>query len=1006
MVKQKFKKQQFQEDAVNAVCDIFEGQGKDNFQYILGKKQGELLKYVGFSDVDSNIYAWKNADISLSEEIILKNVQKIQKNNDLKQNPKLEGLNFTVEMETGTGKTYAYINTIFELYKRYGWNKFLIVVPSIAIREGVAQSFKDMEDHFATLYGKKIRYFIFDSSKPSQLEGFATSSGINVMIINNHAFNKTETNNMYKLGERGIKLIDYIRGTNPIIIIDEPQSVEGKQTKSALKDFNSLFTLRYSATPKEEYNMVYRLDAVDAFRKRLVKKIHVKGIDIKGTTATHSYLYLEGIDVSKDHYPKARIEMEIKQKDNVVKKTVKLSQGYDLFTISNNLPEYKGFKVSEINANTNIITFTNGVRLFSGEVSGEINEEHKRRIQIRETIRSHLNKESNLYEKGIKVLSLFFIDEVKNYREYDEQGNQQDGKFAKIFEEEYTDLVEEYKNKPEFKKYLEKIPKEKTHEGYFSIDKKGHLTNPDEKGRGENKSCDDVSAYDLIMKRKGLLLDLKEPTRFIFSHSALREGWDNPNVFQICVLRNTDPKEVRTRQEVGRGLRLCVNQDGDRIDEEFEGLDFTQANILTIIANDSYEDFVKGLQQEFSKNIKDRPSKLTKEFLLKNKLGDTRISDEIATKICNDFLKNGYVDDFGALTDKYHSDLEQNNVQIREELKPKLDQIIEAVKQLYDNTIKIVNEDDTNKIRNKINQTNFNHPEFKKFWEKINSKSTYTVDFDTAVLIKNSVGKIDQNLHVVKIMAEIKSGEMATTGLELEKLRSNKAFGNEATKTENVKSIISKRYSSDLIERIVSETFLKRQTVIDILTKISKDKFDKFKENPEDFVIQISKLINDEKAEIIYDNIIYHKTEEKIPLDIFEKGIFSNGAYIDTDAANRYIYEFLVCESKNELQFALNIDKAAEVIVFAKLPKNHYIIYTPIGGFGPDWMIVFDKNKVKYAYFVAETKGSKRELDQRGVERIKIECAKKHFYAISDDKVKFDVVSSWDDLKKIVEFIH
>ena len=998
MVKQKFKKQQFQEDAVNAICDVFEGQGKDNLLYILGKKQGGLSKHL-----DSNIYAWKNADIGVSNEIILKNLHKIQKRNYLKQNSTLEGLNFTVEMETGTGKTYVYINTIFELHKRYGWNKFIIVVPSIAIREGVNASFDAMEEHFATLYGKKIRYFIFDSSKASQLESFAINSRINVMIINNHAFNRTEKNNMYKKGERGIKLIDYIIGTNPIIIIDEPQSVEGKQTKSALKDFNSLFTLRYSATPKEEYNMVYRLNAIDAFVRRLVKKIHVKGIDIKGTTATHSYLYLEGMDISKNHYPKARIEIEVKQKDEVVKKTVKVSQGDDLFTISNNLQEYKGFKVSEINANTNTITFTNGIRLFSGEVSGEINEEHKRRIQIRETIKSHLNKESNLYEKGIKILSLFFIDEVKNYRDYDEQGNQQDGKFATIFEEEYNNLVGEYKTNPKYKQYLERISTEKTHEGYFSIDKKGHLTNPNEKGRGENKSCDDVSAYDLIMKRKGLLLDLKEPTRFIFSHSALREGWDNPNVFQICVLRNTDPKEVRTRQEVGRGLRLCVNQNGDRIDEEFEEIVFTQANILTIIANDSYEDFAKGLQHEFSKNIKDRPSKLTKEFLLKNNLGETRISDEIATKICNDFLKNGYIDDFGALTDKYHSDLEQNNVQIREELKSKLELIVEVVKQLYDNTIKIVNEDDTNKIRNKINQTNFNHPEFKKFWEKINSKSTYTVNFDTSILIKNSVEKINQDLHVVKITAEIKSGEMITTGIDLEKLKTNKAFGNEQTKTENVKNIISRKYTLDLIEKIVTETFLKRKTVIEILTKISKGKFDLFKENPEDFIIQISKIINDEKAEIIYDNIVYHKTEERIPLDIFEKGILNSGNSIDV---KRYIYDYLIYDSDNEKKFAINIDSSVEVIVFSKLPKNHYVIYTPIGRFSPDWMIVFDKNKVKYAYFIAETKGSKRDLDQRGVERIKIECAKKHFHVISDENVKFDVVSSWDDLKKIAEFIN
>jgi type III restriction enzyme len=998
-MKLKFKRQQFQIDARDAVCDVFEGQGTDSFKYLFGRKKGGLTDF----GADSNIYAWKNGKISLSDETLLNNIKKIQKKHDIKQSTQLEGdgVNLTTEMETGTGKTYVYINSIFELNKRYGWTKFIVVVPSIAIREGVAKSFQIMEDHFATLYGKKIRHFIFNSSKPTQIESFATNSGINVMVINNHAFNKKDTNNMYKKTERGAKLIDYISGTNPIMIIDEPQSVEGKSTKLAMKDFNSLFTLRYSATHRETYNMIYRLDAVDAFNKKLVKQINVKGIDIKGTTATHSYLYLEGIDISKTQYPKARIELEIKQVNGVVKKTRNIKRGDDLFSLSDGLQQYKGYKVSDITVDK--VSFTNGINLTISDVLGNINEEHKRRIQIRETIRSHLNKEKNLYKKGIKTISLFFIDEVKKYRNYDEEGNSLQGKYAQLFEEEYLQLIKSYKKEePDYVNYLNSITPEETHEGYFSIDKKGKLTNPKETGRGENKTCDDVSAYDLIMKRKELLLDLKQKTRFIFSHSALREGWDNPNVFQICVLRNTDPKEVRTRQEVGRGLRLCVNQQGERVDEEFEGLDFTQANILTIIANESYEDFAHGLQNEFSKNIRDRPSKLTAEFLMKKSIAGEKISDSVAKAIVYDFTINQYIDENGTLTQKYHDDRESGEVKIRDELKDKTEEIVKVIRELYDNTIKVHNEDDSSKIKNKINSTNFNSKEFKKLWEYINSKSTYTVDFKTNKLIKNSVKEINERLDVVKILAETKEGQMKRTALKAEDFKRNSAFGKETIKSESVKEGVSESIKDDWIGRIVTETKLTRLTVIEILSKINQEKFDLIKQNAVDFVIRISKIINDEKAEIIHENIEYHKTKERIPIDIFEKSILSNGKFIDL---NKYIYDYLIYDSDVEKKLAKNIDDSIEVSVFSKLPKGEYVIYTPVGKFSPDWMIVFDKDKVKYAYFVIETKGSARKLDLRGVERIKIECAKKHFQAISDGNVKFDAVSSFDELRNKIELI-
>ena len=999
-MKLKFKKQQFQLDAVNAVCDVFEGEGKDTHEYILGKlHKGE----VGYYGTDSKIYAWKNAKITVSEESLLKNIRAIQMKNDIHQSTKLEGdgLNLTVEMETGTGKTYVYINTIFELNKRYGMTKFIIVVPSIAIREGVSKSFSIMEDHFATLYGKKIRHFIFDSSRATQIESFATNNSINVMIINNHAFNKKDTNNMYKVTERGAKLIDYISSTNPILIIDEPQSVEGKSTKLAIKDFNNLSTLRYSATHRETYNMVYRLDAVYAFKKKLVKQISVKGIDIKGTTATHSYLYLEGIDISKHHYPVARIEMEVKQVNGVVRSVKRIDRGKDLFTLSGGLEQYKNYKVSDITAEK--VSFTNGVTLSISTVVGNINEEHKRRIQIRETIRSHLNKEQNLFKKGIKTMSLFFIDEVKNYREYDDNGEQISGKYATMFEEEYSQLISEYKKEDsDYARYLESITPEQTHEGYFSIDKKGHLINPKEKGKGENKSSDDVSAYDLIMKRKELLLDLKEKTRFIFSHSALREGWDNPNVFQICILRNTDPKEVRTRQEVGRGLRLCVNQQGERVDEEFEGLDFTQANRLTIIANESYEEFAQRLQNEFSEYIRDRPSKLTAEFLTKRSIGEKKISTDIAKAIVYDFTINRYIDESGALTEKYHQDRENGTITLREEFKDKIPAIVEIVKELYENTVPKPSKGDENPFKNKINEDNFNHTEFKKLWSYINHKSIYTVDFDTDKLIHNAIKAINEKLDVIKIIAETKSGVMKQDALEADDLKNKTAFGSHKTKSENLDETISEHVKYDLIGKIVSETNLTRKTIIKILTNMDGKKFNLFKQSPEDFVLKISKIINDEKAEIVNENIKYHKTDDKIPIEIFENNILSNGKFIDL---KKYVYDYLIYDSDVEKNLAQDIDNSVEVSVFSKLPKGEYNIYTPVGKFSPDWMIVFDKDRIKYAYFVIESKGSTRKLDQRGVERVKIDCAKKHFQAISDDNVIFDVVSSFDELRNMVEVL-
>jgi type III restriction enzyme len=554
-MKIKFKQQQFQIDAVKSVVDCFRGQLNkfSNFQLDTCRTKAETIE-------QTNLFegiGFKNNPIELTETDVLKNIRKVQLRNGLKPSGRLAGkYNLTIEMETGTGKTYTYIRTMYELYRAYGWNKFIIVVPSIAIREGVYKSFQITQDHFMDLYGTKIRYFIYNSKQLHKIDQFASDSSINAMIINSQAFNARgkDARRIYEeLDDFGTRRpIDVIAQTNPILIIDEPQSVEGKKTKEALKLFKPLFTLRYSATHKEEYNKIYRLDALDAYNMKLVKKIKVKGISIKGSTGTNEYIYFEGINLSVKSKPVARIEFEVKQKTGIKRITRNVDEGFDLYTHSNYMEQYKGYRVSEINGYKNTISFTNGVTLYAGDVQGDISEGNLRRIQIRETIRSHFERETALYKKGIKVLTLFFIDEVAKYRQYDENGNQVNGEYGEIFEEEYINILNEYITlfDDPYVKYLKSIDVRDTHKGYFSIDKQGRMVDP--KAKGKEKLSDDESAYDLIMKDKERLLSFNEPTRFIFSHSALREGWDNPNVFQICTLKHSD-SIIRKRQEVGRG---------------------------------------------------------------------------------------------------------------------------------------------------------------------------------------------------------------------------------------------------------------------------------------------------------------------------------------------------------------------------------------------------------------------------------------------------------------------
>ena len=731
-MKLQFKHQKFQADAAKAVVDVFAGQPYLRPSYMMDRGSGYYQQ--SFTE-EEDFTGWSNQKIvpELNDRLILEHIQTIQRANQIKPSIKLEGrFNLTIEMETGVGKTYTYIKTMYDLNRAYGWSKFIVVVPSIAIREGVYKSFQITQEHFAEEYGKKIRFFIYNSTQLTEIDRFASGSSINVMIINSQAFNARgkDARRIYmKLDEfRSRRPIDIIAKTNPIMIIDEPQSVEGKQTKENLKQFNPLMTLRYSATHKSDsiYNMIYRLDAMEAYNKRLVKKIAVKGITESGSTATESYIYLESINLSKAA-PTATIQFDFKGVTGIRKITRTVSEGYNLYDNSGQMEEYKeGFVVSRIDGRDDSVEFINGIKLFAGDVIGKVSEDQLRRIQIRETILSHIQRERKLFYKGIKVLSLFFIDEVAKYKQYDAAGQPMNGSYADMFEEEYRDVVEHLQigmGEDEYIKYLSEIPAEKTHAGYFSIDTKGKLIDSKANEKRENtkeKMSNDVDAYDLIMKNKELLLDRnpkKSPVRFIFSHSALREGWDNPNVFQICTLKQSS-SAVRKRQEVGRGLRLCVNQDGERMDTNVLGADVHNVNVLTVIASESYDSFARGLQNEIADAVADRPKAVTAELfidkVIKGDKGNEQVIDsDTAHAIQYDLIVNGYIDKKGLLTDKYYEDKANGEIKVAEEVADSAASVIEIIDSIYNSRSVGIEDARKNNVELEVDEDKLAMPEVK-----------------------------------------------------------------------------------------------------------------------------------------------------------------------------------------------------------------------------------------------------------------------------------------------------
>ena len=1007
-MKLKFKQQAYQTQAVEAVADCFIGQPKSaGVSYRIDPGRGDNQTLLGIGES-----GFKNSDLAIPLGQVLTNVHGIQlrQNLPLSQGLKVSAgcaINLDIEMETGTGKTYCYIKTMFELNKRYGWSKFIVVVPSIAIREGVHKSLEITAEHFLEQYGKRARFFIYNSKQLHNLESFSSDAGINVMVINVQAFNAKgqDARRIYEELDdfQSRRPIDVISRNQPILILDEPQKMEGVKTMDSLKEFTPLMILRYSATHRQEHTKIYRLDALDAYNQKLVKKIAVRGITVRGLAGTNAYLYLESINISTSKPPEARAELEIQQVSGIKRVLRKLGKNDNLFDLSDGLEQYRGFIVSDINALDNTVSFTNGVVLRAGEATGDVNEAALRRIQIREAVKAHFDKEQVLFHQGIKVLSLFFIDEVAKYRCYNDAG-EESGEYARIFEEEYLAQLNEVLTLEDtpYNRYLKGIQPAKTHNGYFSIDKKTkRLVNPEAKARGESAGeTDDVDAYDLILKDKERLLSFEEPVRFIFSHSALREGWDNPNVFVICTLKHSD-NTISRRQEVGRGLRLSVNQNGDRMDNPAT---VHQVNVLTVVASESYKDFVAALQKDISASLSARPRKADEAYftgkVLKTPTGDVPVTPHLAKLIERYLVKNDYTDANDQVTVDYHEAKKEGKLAaLPPELAPFAEQVFQLIDTVFSTSQLPAIEDERKAKVNPLNG-NFHKKEFQELWNRINRKAAYTVHFETQELVKKCVTALDKELKVSPLQYTIQRGEQ-TENATAEALKQGETFRLAETDTGSLRASVQSAVKYDLIGKIAEDTQLTRNTISGILQGMNIAVFGQYKVNPEDFILKTSRIINEQKATVIVEHLAYNPVEDTHTLDIFTqekpKEDFSKAV-----KADRHIYDYVFTDSKNERDFVKDLDTGTEVVVYAKLPRS-FFIPTPVGSYNPDWAIAFQQGAVKHVYFIAETKGTMSSMELRKIEECKIDCARKFFTKITSDQVKYDVVNSYSKLMELVK---
>lgn len=1024
-MKLQFKVQEYQTEAVDAVVDVFAGQPyADGVRYRLdpGNSLAPMLLE------DSGL---RNAEIALTPSQLLTGVHRVQRSRGLQLaknlrdpvNTSAAPINLDIEMETGTGKTYVYIKTIMELHKRYGWSKYIVVVPSIAIREGVKKSFDITAEHFQQHYGTKPRTFVYNSSRLHELERFSSDAGVQVMIINVQAFNATgkDARRIYDVLDdfQSRRPIDVIAANRPILIIDEPQKIEGdakrpSKSLAALSSFNALFALRYSATHKIERTKVHRLDAVDAYNQKLVKKIAVRGITVKHLAGSSAYLYVDGLEVGKGAaFPKARVELEVQTAHGIKRQVKRLSQGMNLHDVSGGIEAYKGLFVRDVDATRDTIELSNGDIIGAGEVTEDVAEDQKRRIQIREVIRAHLSKERELFAQGIKTLSLFFIDEVAKYRDYQREDTL--GEYARVFEEEYGAVLTDYlgeldldEGAERYRDYVQAIPVRSTHEGYFSIDKKtNQFVDGKIAARGDVAGqSDDVDAYDLILKDKERLLSFEEPVRFIWSHSALREGWDNPNVFVMGMLKKSDNTTTR-RQEIGRGLRLSVDQHGERMDNPVTVHDI---NELTVVTDESYTDFVTALQKEIIESLSARPRKASVDYFVGKPItlsdGSTSaIEQTVAQALYFHLIKSNYIDESGLVTQAYKDARADGTLAppTSEVLKPVIDVVWPLVDALYLDMPKPTDGRKPKKIP--LNEANFNKREFQELWGRINHKAVYQVEFDSNELIDNCIGVLDASLNVTVMQYLVESGKQVV-GLEVEQLEAGTGFKVSETKVEHSAVSAGSTVKYDLLGEIAEKTQLTRRTCAAILTGISPGTFAKFKQNPEQFITEAARLINEQKATAIVQHLSYDPLDHRFDSSIFTENQTAQDLSKAGDKLKKSVYDYVVTDSKVERSFVEKLDVSDEVVVYSKLPRG-FFIPTPVGDYNPDWAIAFrdDDTKIKHVYFVAETKGSLSTLQLKGVENAKIECARKFFASLSsknDQGVTYDVVSDYSELMQLV----
>lgn len=978
----------FQLHAVEAVCDLFRGQETCHTEFTVTRTPVGSGENLFAGDESEQFDLGVGNRLVLLDDVLVKNLNEVQSRNGLLPSSNLVSSDFTVEMETGTGKTYVYLRTIFELNKRYGFTKYVIVVPSIAIKEGVYKSLQMTEEHLRALYsGTPFEYFLYDSAELDQVRNFATSSQIQVMVVTVGAINKKDVNNLYKDSEKtdGEKPIDLIRATRPILIVDEPQSVDGGlagRGKEALVAMNPLCTLRYSATHADTYHMVYRLDAIDAYERKLVKQIEIASAVVEDA---HNKPYVRVLSTNNRRGAiTARVEVDVETRSGVRRKEMNVQYGDHLEHITGRRL-YRDYRVGEIRVQKGRefveLRVPGSVQFLRlGQAWGDVDPLAVNRQMISRTIREHLDKEKRLSLQGIKVLSLFFVDSVHRYRQYDDEGNPVKGDYAQIFEEEYRRLSVH----PDYRALFEGVDLdvEAVHNGYFSIDKRGGWTDTAENNQTNRENAE--RAYNLIMREKEKLLSLETPLKFIFSHSALREGWDNPNVFQICTLREIRTERER-RQTIGRGLRLCVNQEGRRL----RGFD---PNTLTIIANESYQDFAENLQKEIEKDTGIRFGVIERHQFSAIAVTDaegraTILGLEKSETLWRYFKDRGYIDSNGTVQDALKQALRDDDLELPESFLPQSGQITQILTRLAGRfEIKNANE----RCRVLPRQAVLHSAEFKALWDRVKHKTTYRLNFNNEELVENCIEALRGAPPIPQTRLQWRKADIAIGGAGI------KATERETDTPQPLGEVDMDL--PDLLTDLQARTQLTRRTICRVL--FESRRLDDFKRNPQRFIEIAAEAINRCKKLVIVNGIKYQRIGDEYyyAQELFEQKELT-GYLKNLLPSERSVYENVVYDFGVERAFADQLEKNNAVKVYAKLP-GWFTVPTPVGTYNPDWAVLIEKDGSERLYFVVETKPSDFVDDLRGSERAKIKCGKAHFKAlgVGEEAVQYIVTEKFDNL--------